>query len=68
MKSTIVAPTRMATSSARAKETVNRTGWLKVYSIKNRRTGKYFPVVIRQIACQTFHIFTEHPGSRGVLS
>jgi hypothetical protein len=27
---------------------------LELYSIKNRRTGKYFPVVIRQIACQTF--------------
>jgi hypothetical protein len=68
MKSPIVAPTRIAAPSAHAKETVNRTGCLKIYSIKNRRTGKYFPVVIRQIACQTFHIFTEHLRNRDVLS
>jgi hypothetical protein len=68
MKSTIVAPTCMAAPSARAKETINRTGCLRIYSIKNRRTGKYFPVVIRQIACQTFHIFTEHPSNRDVPS
>jgi len=27
---------------------------LEIFTIKNRRTGKYFPVVIRLIACQTF--------------
>ncbi|MDC1408652.1 hypothetical protein N8524_10080 [Candidatus Puniceispirillum sp.] len=58
----------MAAPSARAKETVNRTGCLEIYSIKNRKTGKYFPVVIRQIACQTFHILTEHLSNRDVLS
>jgi hypothetical protein len=58
----------MAAPLARAKETVNRSGCLKIYSIKNRRTGKYFPVVIRQIACQTFYIFTEHLSNRDVLS
>jgi len=38
------------------------------YIIKNNRTGKYFPVVIRQIACQTFFILTEPLGKRDVLS
>jgi hypothetical protein len=36
------------------KETANGICFSKKYIIKNNRTGKYFPVVIRQIACQTF--------------
>jgi hypothetical protein len=67
MKSTIVALACSLARPARAKDAPNHTGVDK-YVIKNDRTGKYFPVVIRQIACQTFHIFTEHLRNRDVLS
>ena len=53
MKLKVVVPACMVAQSAREKKQPAISAYLQ-YIIKNKRTGKYFPVVIRQIACQTF--------------
>jgi hypothetical protein len=54
MKLKIVVPACIVSPSARTKINGQWLLLFEKYIIKNNRTGKYFPVVIRQIACQTF--------------
>jgi hypothetical protein len=68
MKLKIVVPACIVSPSARTKINGQWLLLFEKYIIKNNRTGKYFPVVIRQIACQTFFILTEPLGKRDVLS